>query len=109
MRLLALLLLLPLPAAALLVTAQAAQAAQPCTGPACCVVYGVEAVCRSAAIEREAMTIALVKCPACNVSDVAAAVYSLQMNRGPYADAQGLADDVLRNQRQPLERMYLTR
>jgi rare lipoprotein A len=75
------------------------EAAEACKGPACCVVYGVPAVCRSAAVEREAIRIALAKCPACNRSDVADAIYSLQMNRGPYASAADLAFDVLRAMR----------
>lgn len=71
-----------------------AQAAQPCTGPACCVVYGVEAVCRSAVVEARARAIVLRRCPGCKPSAVTDWIYTFQMTEGPYESSKELAHDV---------------
>lgn len=70
-------------------------AAQACTGPACCVVDGVAAVCRSAVIEARAKGIVMRRRPGCNRADVTDAIYSMQMNRGPYESEAELAGDAL--------------
>lgn len=70
--------------------------AQACTGPACCVVYGVAAVCRSSVVEERARGIVMRRCPRCLPSDVTDWIFSYQMNRGPYESAGDLAGDVLR-------------
>lgn len=70
-----------------------------CSGPACCVAHGVPAVCRSPAIEQQAKAIVLRQCRRCDRGKVADAIYSFQMNRGPYASATELAHDVLQQVR----------
>lgn len=65
-----------------------------CSGPACCVRYGVAAVCRSPIIEARAKSIVLRRCPRCDVGAVTDWIFSYQMNRGPYASAGDLARDV---------------
>ena len=62
---------------------------------AACIRHGVPAVCRSPAIEQQAKAIVLRKCRRCDRRKVADAIYSFQMNRGPYASAAELARDVL--------------
>lgn len=66
---------------------------------AACIRHGVPAVCRSAAIEKQAKAIVLRHCRRCRSSDVTDWIYSLQMNRGPYASAEELARDVLQQVR----------
>lgn len=66
---------------------------------AACIRHGVPAVCRSAAIEKQAKAIVLRQCKRCRSSDVTDWIYSLQMNRGPYASAPKLARDVLQQVR----------
>lgn len=60
-----------------------------------CVVNGVPAVCRSAKVERQAQSIAQRRCPRCDPRSVKDAIYSMQMNRGPYRVARELARDAL--------------
>lgn len=76
-----------------------AKAAQVCTGPACCVRYGVPAVCRSPVVEARAKAIVLRRCPRCAPADATGWIFSYQMNRGPYASETDLARDVLRAMR----------
>lgn len=66
-----------------------------CSGPTCCGVHGVQAVCRSPVVEAQAKETVLRRCLHCPTSDVADWIFSYQMNRGPYASAADLARDVL--------------
>lgn len=70
-------------------------AAGPCSGPACCVVYGEPAVCRSPVVEARAKAIVMRRCPRCDAGAVTDWIFSYQMNRGPYERAPDLAGDVL--------------
>lgn len=66
---------------------------------AACVRHGVPAVCRSPAVEQQAKAIVLRQCRRCDRGKVADAIYSFQMNRGPYENAAELARDVLQQVR----------
>jgi hypothetical protein len=79
----------------LAITVTVAKAEPRCTGPACCIRHGVQAVCRSYAIEKDAKAIVLRSRSGLISGDVTDWIFSLQMNRGPYKSAKALARDVL--------------
>jgi len=66
-----------------------------CSGPACCVVDGVPAACRSPVIERQATATVQRRCPRCDPRAISDSIFSYQMNRGPYESADELARDAL--------------
>jgi len=78
-----------------MIALQALLIAAACSGPACCVRHGEPAICRSTVIEREAKAIVMRQCRSCDPRKVAEAIYSLQVNEGPYESAHDLARGAL--------------
>jgi hypothetical protein len=83
-------LLLALPIIALCAGAAAADA-----NPAHCVRDGVPSICRSAEIEFSAAIAIARKCLRCRAADIRSAIDSMQINEGPYDDADELAATAL--------------